>query len=437
MNGKVRFTILAYIRGVGRHNDAGDVRTRMLDDDAPLWRFAPDTLLKALVAACEEHGDRLEAKIDALIQRGDRKSVRQPWGSSTTAKALKDPTPMIYQLRGELEAELPATLGKLLRLAQLEQQRQYIERSEKGGSPAAELATDLPARIKAALARERKAAMPAAALFHAAFTRARDEGLVEHDDASVSPMADETGGAPDALPTGFVLPPVDFEKSGRPIPRPYWDAVRVFPFHCPLDLPIGDGTEFEWEDDPMPRYASYDEMIARDAAFAFWANEARQRFTNLSMHVRMMRDTPRDADEKTWQWADRAYARIVAQTGADMPDPDLSRLIDHDYDILLDDERCRIWWYWAERHWAITGYLSQQCAYHTEGDAFEDDVVAAWLFLLIGRHVTDEWLQPAWLRERLFDWRMIPVFAAPVPAIRYLVPKTAILSSDPEVHGSE
>jgi hypothetical protein len=116
----------------------------------------------------------------------------------------------------------------------------------------------------------------------------------------------------------------------------------VYPFHCPLDLPIGDGTEFEWEDDPMPRYASYDEMIARDPKFAFWANEARQRFTNLSMHVRMMRDTPRDADEKIWQWADRAYALIAAKTGADLPDPDLSRLIDRDYDILQDDEGCRI-----------------------------------------------------------------------------------------------
>lgn len=49
----------------------------MLDDDAPLWRFAPDTLLKALVAACEEHGDRLEAEIDALIQRG-RSQGRAP-----------------------------------------------------------------------------------------------------------------------------------------------------------------------------------------------------------------------------------------------------------------------------------------------------------------------------------------------------------------------
>lgn len=405
----------------------------MLDDDAPLWRFAPDTLLKALVLACEEHGGRVEAEIDALIQRGDRKAARQPWGTSTTASALKDPQPAIYRLRNELVSELPATLGKLLRLAQLEQQRQYIERSgKKAGSFADELAEDLPARIKAAIARERKAAMPAAALFHAAFTRAREAELVEHDDAPVSPMADEAGGPPGALSTGFVLPPADFEKSGRPIPRPYWDAVRVHPFHCPLDLPIGDGSEFEWEENPMPRYASYDEMAARDPKFAFWAKEARQRFTNLSMHVRMMRDTPRDADEKTWQWADRAYARIVAQTGADMPDPDLSRLIDHDYDILLDDERCRIWWHWAERHWAITGYLSQQCAYHTEGDPFEDDVVAAWLFLLVGRHVTDEWLQPDWLRERLFDWRALPLFAAPVPAVRYLVPRAALIGPTAE-----
>ncbi|MEH3047187.1 hypothetical protein [Sphingomonas adhaesiva] len=405
----------------------------MLDDDAPLWRFAPDTLLKALVAACEEHGDRLEAEIDALIQRGDRKAVRQPWGTSTTASALKDAQPAIYRLRNELASELPATLGKLLRLAQLEQQRQYVERSEKKGrSPAEELATDLPARIKGALTRERKAAMPAPALFHAAFMRARDEGLVEHDDAPALPMAEETDSVPGALTTGFVLPPADFEKSGRPIPRPYWDAVRAFPFHCPLDLPVGDGTEFEWEDDSMPRYASYEEMIARDPKFAFWAKEARQRFTNLSMHVRMMRDTPRDADEKIWQWADRAYARIVAQTGADMPDPDLSRLIDHDYDILLDDERCRIWWHWAERRWAITGYLSQQCAYHTEGDPSEDDVVAAWLFLLVGRHVTDEWLQPDWLRERLFDWRALPLFAAPVPAVRYLVPRATLIEPTTE-----
>lgn len=406
----------------------------MLDDDAPLWRFAPDTLLKALVLACEEHSDRLEAKIDALIQRGDRKSVRQPWGSSTTAKALKDPTPMIYQLRGELEAELPATLGKLLRLAQLEQQRQYVERSEKGGSPAAELATDLPARIKSALARERKAAMPAAALFHAAFTRAREAGVVEHDYAFAVPMADETDGTPGALTTGFVLPPANFEKSGRPIPRPYWDAVRAYPFHCPLDLPVGDGTEFEWEDDPMPRYASYDEMATRDPKFAYWANEARQRFTALSMHVRMMRDTARDADEETWQWADRAYAQIVGQTGADMPDHDLSRLIDRDYDILQDDERCRIWWHWAERHWAIKGYLSQCHDYHLADDPFDDDLINGWLFLLVGRHVTDGWLQPAWLRERLFDWRTLPLFASPVPGVRYLIPRTEILSFDPARH---
>ena len=403
----------------------------MLDDDATLWRFAPDTLLKALVLACEEHGDRLEAKIDALIQRGDRKSVRQPWGSSTTAKALKDPTPMIYQLRGELEAELPATLGKLLRLAQLEQQRQYVERSEnKGSSPAAELATDLPARIKAALARERKADMPVPALFHAAFTRAREAGLVEHDDAPAPPMADETDGAPGALTTGFVLPPADFEKSGRPIPRAYWDAIRVYPFHCPLDLPVGDGMEFEWEDDPTPRYASYEQMIARDPKFAFWANEARQRFAALSMHVGMMRDTPRDPDEEIWQWANRAYARIAAQTGADLPDHDLSPLLGRDYDLLQDDERCRIWWHWAERHWAIKGYLSQRHDYHLADDPFDDDLINGWLFLLVGRHVTDEWLQPAWLRQRLFDWRALSLFASPVPAVRYLVPRTALVPEE-------
>jgi hypothetical protein len=404
----------------------------MLDDDAALWRFAPDTLLKALVLACEEHSDRLEAEIDALIQRGDRKAARQPWGTSTTASGLKDPKPMIYRLRGELEAELPATLGKLLRLAQLEQQRQYVERSGRNSrSPADELAEDLPARIKAALARERKAAMPAAVLFHAAFTRAREEGLVEDTDASVSPMADETDGALNTLMRGFVLPPADFEKSGRPIPRPYWDAVRVYPFHCPLDLPVGDGLEFKWEDDPMPRYASYDLMIARDTKFAFWADEARQRFTNLSMHVRIMRDIPRDADEETWQWADRAYARIVAQTGADMPDHYLSRLIDRDYDILLDDERCRIWWHWAERHWAIKGYLSERHDYHlADDDPFDDDLINSWLFLLVGRHVTDQWLQPPWLRARLFDWRTIQLFAAPVPAVRYLVPRTALVPEE-------
>lgn len=401
----------------------------MLDDDAALWRFAPDTLLKALVLACEEHSDRLEAEIDALIQRGDRKAARQPWGTSTTASGLKDPKPMIYRLRGELEAELPATLGKLLRLAQLEQQRQYVERSGKNSrSPADELAEDLPARIKAALARERKAVMPAAVLFHAAFTRAREEGLVEHTDAPVSPMADETDEALGTLTAAFVLPPADFEKSGRPIPRPYWDAVRVYPFHCPLDLPVGDGSRFEWEDDPMPRYASYDVMIARDAKFAFWADEARQRFTNLSVHVRMMRDIPRDAAEETWQWADRAYARIVAQTGADMPDHYLSRLIDRDYDILLDDERCRIWWHWAERHWAIKGYLSERHDYHlADDDPFDDDLINSWLFLLVGRHVTDQWLQPAWLRARLFDWRTIRLFAAPVPAARYLVPRATLI----------
>lgn len=408
----------------------------MLEDDAALWKFAPDTLLKALVLACEEHGDRVEVEIDALIQRGDLKAARQPWGTSTTASALKDVQPAIYRLRNELVSELPATLGKLLRLAQLEQQRQYVERStKKTKSPADELAADLPARIKAALARERKADMPAAALFHAAFTRAREAGLVEYDDISISPRSDETDGAFGALTTGFVLPPADFERSGRPIPRPYWDAVRAYPFHCPLDLPVGDGTEFEWEDDPMPRYASYDQMIARDAKFAFWANEARQRFTNLSMHVRMMRDIPRDPEEEMWQWADRAYAGIVAQTGADLPDHDLSRLIDRDYDILQDDERCRIWWHWAERHWAINGYLSQQHDYHLADDPIDDDLINGWLILLVGRHVTDDWLQPAWLRARLFDWRVLPLFAAPVPAVRYLVPRTGILPTDPERHG--
>ncbi|WP_339348511.1 hypothetical protein [uncultured Sphingomonas sp.] len=108
----------------------------------------------------------------------------------------------------------------------------------------------------------------------------------------------------------------------------------------------------------MPRFGNYDLMTAQDAAFALWVKELRQRFTNLSMHVRMLRDLPRDADEKTWQWTDDAYARVAAQTGADLPDDDLSRLIDRDCDILLDDERCRIWWHWA-------------------GNPFEDDVVAA------------------------------------------------------------
>lgn len=401
----------------------------MLDDDADVWRFAPDTLLKALVRACEEHGDRLDADIDALIRRGDAKAVRQPWGSSTTASALKDPHPTIYRLRNELQAELPATLGKLLRLAQLEQQRQYIERSgKKARSPAEQLAADLPARIVAALARERKAAMPAVGLFHAAFTRAREDGLI--DDKGGSSIAIDAGSPVTAFTTGFVLPPADFEKSGRPIPRVYWDTVRAYPFHCPLDLPLADDVTFEWEDDPMPRFGSYDLMVARDSAFAFWAKEARRLFSNLSIHRQMMMDVPRDADEETWQWARRAYAEVTRQTGADMPDYDLSRLVDRDYDILLDDERGQVWWQWAERHWAIQGYLSQQHSYQATDDPFGDGLVTGWLFLLVARHTSDEWLQPAWLRARLFDWRALPLFAAPVPAVRYLVPRTALASDE-------
>lgn len=403
----------------------------MLDDDADVWRFAPDTLLKALVRACDEHGDRLDAEIDALIRRGDVKAVRQPWGSSTTASALKDPQPTIYRLRNELQAELPATLGKLLRLAQLEQQRQYIERAGKRAvSPAEQLAEDLPARIVAALARERKAAMPAIGLFHAAFTRAREDGLIDEDGGSS--IAIDAGSPVTALTTGFVLPPADFEKSGRPIPRVYWDTVRAYPFHCPFDLPLADEVTFEWEDDPMPRFGSYNLMVARDPAFAFWAKEAQQRFSNLSIHRQMMKDVPRDADEETWQWARRAYAEVTRQTGADMPDYDLSRLVDRDYDIVLDDGRGQVWWQWAERHWAIQGYLSQQHSYQATDDPFDDDLVNGWLFLLVGRHTTDEWLQPAWLRARLFDWRALPLFAASVPAVRYLVPRTALVSNEVE-----
>jgi len=402
------------------------------DDDAPFWRFAPDTLLKALVRACEEHGDRLDAEIDALIERNELKALRQPWASSTTASARKDPQPTINRLRIELETELPSTLGKLLRLAQLEQQRRYIEKTagKKAGSPAGELAEDLPARISAALSRERKADMPAATLFHAAFERAREEALVTHGDAPLSPSGDDFDAtAFGTLPTGFVLPPADFEKSGRPIPRPYWDAVRNYPFHCPLDLPIGDGT-IDWEDDPMPKFGSYDLMTARDSAFAFWAKEARQRFSDLSVHLGMMRDIPRKDEEKTWQWADRAYATVIKRTGAEMPDLHLSRLIDRDYDVLLEDERGQVWWRWAERHWAIKGYLFQQHDYQAADNPFDDDLVNAWLFLLVGRHTTDEWLQPAWLRERLFDWRTVQLFTAPVPAVRYLVPRTALISDE-------
>lgn len=397
----------------------------MLDDDADVWRFAPDTLLKALVRACEEHGDRLDAEIDALIRRGDVKAVRQPWGSSTTASALKDPQPTIYRLRNELQAELPATLGKLLRLAQLEQQRQYIERSgKKAKLPAEQLAEDLPARIVAALARERKAAMPAVGLFHAAFTRAREDGLIDEDGGSL--INDAAGSPVTAFTTGFVLPPADFEKSGRPIPRVYWDAVRAYPFHCPFDLPVADEATFEWENDPMPRFGSYDLMVAHDTVFAFWAKEAQQRFFNLSIHRQMMKDVPRDTDEETWQWASRAYAEVTRQTGADMPDHDLSRLVDRDYDIVLDDERGHVWWQWAERHWAIRSYLFQQHGYQATDDPFDDDLVNGWLILLVGRHTTNEWLQPAWLRARLFDWRALPLFAAPVPAVRHLVPRTML-----------
>jgi hypothetical protein len=98
---------------------------------------------------------------------------------------------------------------------------------------------DLPAKIAAALARQRKAAMPAGTLFHAAFTRARGDGLVDHVDAS---STTNVAGAPTtALATGSVLSAADVGKSKRPILRPYRDAVRACPFHCPLDLPVADG----------------------------------------------------------------------------------------------------------------------------------------------------------------------------------------------------
>ncbi|OAN57228.1 hypothetical protein [Sphingomonas sp. TDK1] len=267
--------------------------------------------------------------------------------------------------------------------------------------------------------------MPAAELFHAAFMRARAEGLIE-DDFLAGASAGAEGDVVGALSTGFVLPPADFEKSGRPISRPYWDAVRKFPFHWPLDLPIGDGSNFEWEDDPMPRFASYELMIQKDDTFAWWAKQAQTRFANLSMLIRMMRQSRRNDDENIRQWADHEYTEIIGSTEAEVPDRNLARLLGGDYSILIDDERLRIWWNWAECHWAIAGFLSQRHGYHTAADPFDDDLIATWLFLLVGRHVIDEWSQPAWLRSRLFDWRQLPLFAVPVPAARLLVPKGAL-----------
>lgn len=168
--------------------------------------------------------------------------------------------------------------------------------------------------------------------------RARAEGLIEADFPPGASAGTE-GEVVRVLSTGFVLPPADFEKSGRPISRPYWDAVRKFPFHRPLDLPIGDGSSFEWEDDPMPRFASYELIIQKGDTFAWWAKDARTRFTNLLMLIRMMRKTRRNDDEEIQQWANHEYTEIVGSTEAEVPDQNLAQLLGGDYNILIDDER--------------------------------------------------------------------------------------------------
>jgi hypothetical protein len=402
----------------------------MLEDDAPIWAFAPETLLKALLKVSEAHGERLDQEVDALLKRGDAKALRQPWASSTTASARGDPLPQIHRLRIDLEKELPEVLGKLLQLAQLEQQRRYVDRTkDKAEASLVHLAPDMPTRVAAALRQERKAAMPPRDLFHAALTQARLEGRVTFAGELAALDGYEDGADVNApLGTGYVLPPADFEKSGRLIPRPYWDAVRLYPFHWPFDRAVA-GDDEGWNDAPMPRFASYNQMIARDADFAMWASEARQRFYNLAIHLGLMeQDVLRMDGEEMWEWADRAYAVIARRTGADLPGTDLSQFVDRSYDLLLNRERWTTWSRWIERRWAIEHFLGAEHGYQGTDHVADDDLVHAWLFLLVGRHEADEWLQPAWVREALFDWRTVPLFSAPLPAVRYLVPRTARMS---------
>lgn len=219
-----------------------------------------------------------------------------------------------------------------------------------------------------------------------------------------------------ALPIPVTIDPPGMPRDWRPdsaveVHPVLWDAFPSDKFYRSFvrELQDEENLAFNWDSnwseyEPMPRHATLDAMIRFDERFKADYRRAEMRFRVLDgyraeLDGLTLEDLARSSRKKAYELLEFAYP--VART------------------VVFDVEAWDAWRPWGILLTALKTYL--ECS--PDDQRHDGSLVFAWAYFLKGRLAeTDEEL-PAFVREALFDWMMLPVPSSLTPAVRILVPR--------------
>lgn len=220
-----------------------------------------------------------------------------------------------------------------------------------------------------------------------------------------------------ALPVPVTIDPPGIPRNWTPnsvveMHPVIWDALPPDKYYRSFvrELEDGENLAFNWVDgwsgvpEPMPRHATLEAMIRCDERFADDYRRAEMRFRVLDGYRAELKDVTleelaQSPREKARELLDFAFP--VART------------------VLFDVDKWDAWRPWGIMLKTLKAFL--EC--HPDDQGARGSLVFAWAYFLKGRLAQSDDDLPAFVREALFDWMMLPVTSTLTPAVRILVPR--------------
>jgi len=224
-----------------------------------------------------------------------------------------------------------------------------------------------------------------------------------------------------ALPVAVTIDPPGIPREWTPesmveMHPVIWDAFPPDKFYRSFvrELEDGENLAFNWTDrwsgdpEPMPRHATLEAMIHRDERFAEDYRRAELRFRVMDGYRAELED-------------------VTLEELAQSPREKASELLGFAFPVasavIFDVNKWDAWRPWGILLEALKVYL--KC--HPDDHGARGSLVFAWAYFLKGRLAETDDDLPAFVREALFDWMMLPVPSTLTPAVRILVPRDRLM----------
>lgn len=194
-----------------------------------------------------------------------------------------------------------------------------------------------------------------------------------------------------------------------------WDALPPDKYYRSFvrELEDGENLAFNWTDDwsgnpePMPRHATLEAMLRWDERFAGDYRRAEMRFRVLDGYRAELGD-------------------VTLEELAQSPKEKARELLDFAFPVgrtvLFDVVKWDAWRPWGILLKTLKVFL--EC--HPDDQGARGSLIFAWAYFLKGRLAQSDDDLPAFVREALFDWMMLPVTSTLTPAVRILVPRDTL-----------